>query len=199
MIEWFQSISSSARRNGGGPMRRRHRAVPWHGIRIRHNIAQACQAQRRASEYLRTVGKPTNASEHQRRYADRRDASKVLSHRLKRRPDKMRRFRRSRIRSSQALPSGTTPASRNLVRSARAIGGFCAASVSMISRIRFRGSQFRPCSSARISLVLSSPTRLGRRPAGAEGSCRLRLRPHQRRNCLAAATSRVLRDRPRAA
>ena len=34
---------------------------------IRHNIAQVCQAQRRASEYSRTVGSPTNASEHQRR------------------------------------------------------------------------------------------------------------------------------------
>ena len=128
MIEWFQSSSSSARRNGGGPMRRRHRAI-FHGMgsvcryafddtifstgpceasaRIRHNIAQACQAQRRASEYLRTVKKPPNASEHQRRYVDRRDASKVLSRRPEHRPDKMRRFRRSRIRSSQALPSGT--------------------------------------------------------------------------------------------
>jgi hypothetical protein len=127
MIGWFQS-SSSARRNGGGPMRRRHRAI-FHGMgsvcryafddtifstrpceasaRIRHNIAQACQAQRRASEYLRTVGKPPNASEHQRRYVDRRDASKVLSRRPKRRPDKMRRFRRSGIPSSQALPSGS--------------------------------------------------------------------------------------------
>ena len=104
MIGWFQS-SSSARRNGGGPMRRRHRAVPWHGIRIRHNIAQSCQAQRRASEYLRTVGKPPNASEHQRRYVDRRDASKVLSRRPKHRPDKMRRFRRSRIRPTFATAS----------------------------------------------------------------------------------------------
>jgi hypothetical protein len=34
---------------------------------IRHNIAQACQAQSRTSEYLRTVESPTNASEHQRR------------------------------------------------------------------------------------------------------------------------------------
>ena len=115
MIERCQS--SSTRRNGGGPMRQQPGAIFHDTIfstrpceastRIRHNIAQACQAQKRASEYLRTVGRPPNASEHQRRYVDRRDASKVLSRRPKRRPNRMRRFHRSGIRSSQALPSDT--------------------------------------------------------------------------------------------